>query len=132
MQTKTSKQTKDKCPSKKTLGSMPRDYSEEVWKYLLYLRKNGFEWCQLAHRPSVGKGITWCISQIRLTGVETSMLQLQYQPRGQRSRLLQELGWGNRARSNGQTPKRPTSKCKSIRPLSETPVRLRKGFGEFK
>jgi len=117
MQTKTSKQTKDKCPSKKTLGSMPRDYSEEVWKYLLYLRKNGFEWCQLAHRPSVGKGITWCISQIRLTGVETSMLQMQYHNGRFGSRVLPQNVHSRGSRLYGKISSRQKKNREGIFPL---------------
>lgn len=98
--------TKDKRSAKKVVGTLQRVNSEEVGKSVLHLWKAASSWFGLEDRPYVGEGRTFVISQVRLEGVETSMLQLQYKQGWDGSRFLFQNVTGNRRRKNGKTSTR--------------------------
>lgn len=118
--TKKEGKSKDKCSAEEVVAALQGHYTKEVWKQLLFLRENGFKWLELAYWTSLVKSEPWCLFEIRSKSITTPMLQLQYKPRGNGSRLLPKNAKGNRTRSNGKAPTRSKSKRKSDRSLSKT------------
>lgn len=124
--TKKAKQAKGKCNPKETMGAMQKDNQIETREHLLYLRNGGIIRVKLAHRPYVGKGKLWGISEIRFKNFTPTMLQLQYQSGRDGSGLLRKDAKRNRSGGDGKTPKGQASKRKGSRSLSKSNTKIRK------
>jgi hypothetical protein len=124
--------TKNKCSTEKVMATLPRNMQGELPELMLYLFTDGSYWCELSNRPSVAKGFSWSISEVRHEGVTPSMLSVQYTPRRKRGGVLRKGIARNWRVRYGKIAGRQTSDSKSISSLRETSVRLHKDFGELK
>lgn len=113
------RQTKNKRSAKEAMGVMQTDNKKKVRAYLLYMWGDQSDWFKLAHRTSLEQSILVSLPKVRLKSAPPTVLQLQHQPWRNGSGLLLKYAWGDRARSNGSTPKRPTGKRKSHGSLSK-------------
>lgn len=98
---KKTKQAKDKRHSTEDLGTLQKTYKGKTQQYLLHLQPNGTYWFKLAYRSPLGKGQSWRVSQVRLKGIKTAVLQLQYKQGRYGSGFLLKNVEGNRRRKDG-------------------------------
>lgn len=115
---KKERKSKDKRSPKKALGTVQTINTKRTWKPMFYVWPDFSLREQLAHWPSMVKSISGGLFEIRFKSITPTVLQLQYQPRGNGSRLLRKDVKGNRARSHGKVTTRPKSINKSYGSLS--------------
>lgn len=118
MQTKSKVKTKNKRGAEKAVGAVQTDNPKDAWSHLLYVRKNGADWEQLAYWALMAKSRPGCLPEIRLTRASLTVLQLQYKFGGQRSGLLRENAKRNRPGKNGRASNGQKRNRRRHEPLS--------------
>ena len=99
---KKERQAKDKRGAKKTVGTLQAIDSFLISSYMLHVWADAAFGFKSTHGSLMEQGFTWSLSQVRLAGTPTTVLQLQYKPRRNGSRLLRKDVKGNRSRSDGK------------------------------
>lgn len=97
---------------------MQKDNKISLSERVLHLWSDGSVWLELPNGScSLAEGGSWSISKILTKDSQTSVFQLQYKPRGNGSRGVQENVEGNRGGKNGRIRKGQAERSKSLRPL---------------
>ena len=104
--TKKKKQAKHISTSEENLGALPKNYKKQIPERVLYLWPDGSWGVELTHGPSLGKGKSWRISEVRPSSPTKPVFLVQYPPRRNGSGLLQKNVSRNRSRKNGRIGKR--------------------------
>ena len=74
--TKKAKQATDKSVTTKAMGFVQADYQKKIPELVLHMFSDGSFWFELADRPSLAKGKSWGISEIRFTNITISVLPM--------------------------------------------------------
>ena len=114
-----SRQAKDKHSAKKTMGVMQTRDQNVVSEYMLHMWADAAFGIKLAHGSPMEQSFTWCLLKIRLAGTPTTVLQLQYKPRGNGSGLLRKNVKRGRPRIHDEARSRSKDNRKSTRSLSK-------------
>ena len=96
---------------------MQTNNKKKISALVLHLRSDGSVGFKSANGTSMGKGITWGISEIRPEGFEITVRPLQPILRRNGGRVLQKNASRNRGKGNGKTPKGQAGKRKGTNSL---------------